>query len=280
METAGRQEPRALQLLNPSRCILARQITFRGRSVLRVIILAGGYAKRLYPLTENRAKPLISVAGKPMIERVLGSLAPVEDIESIYIVTNDKFHSDFRNWLDAYCLNNGHFPIDIINNESSEVECQIGAIGNLHLVLARENIDDDIIVVAADNLFTESLEGFATFSRQKNAPVVGVYTMDTLHDVQKYGSVQLDDSGMITYFEEKPVIPKSLTIGIALYYYPKSSLSLIKQYIAERNNSEEPGRLVEWMYKRTPFYSWSLPGIWCDVGSIEKLEEANRIFAE
>lgn len=247
---------------------------------MRVIILAGGYAKRLYPLTKDRAKPLIPVAGKPMIERVLDSLGPVQDLESIHIVTNDKFHSAFRDWLDAYSLNNGHFSIDIINNESREVESHIGAIGNLHLVLARENIDDDIIVIAADNLFTVSLEGFATFSRQKNAPVVAVYTMDTLDEVQKYGSIELDDSGKITYFEEKPLIPKSLTIGIALYYYPKSSLSLIKQYIAERNNSEEPGRLVEWMYKRTPFYSWRLPGIWCDVGSKEKLEEANRIFAE
>lgn len=247
---------------------------------MKAIVLAGGYARRLFPLTENQPKSLLSVAGKPIIERVLDSLAPVNDLETIYIVTNEKFHSTFQRWRDTYCSDNRRSKIVIINNESTELEQKLGAIANLHLVLTRENILDDIIVIAADNLFSESLEGFATFVQQKDAPVVAVHRIHKLEDGKKYGSIELDESGMITFFKEKPIEPKSLLIGVALYYYPKSSLKLIHRYIGEGNDSEEPGLLVEWMYKLTPFYTWQVPGSWCDIGSKEKLEEANRIFAK
>lgn len=246
---------------------------------MKAIILAGGYATRLLPLTKQTPKALLPIAGKPMIEHVLDSLAAIHGLESIYIVTNDKFYSGFRDWIDGYPAKNGHSNIEIINNGSNEHDGSVGAIGNLHLVLTRKKIEDDVLVVAADNLFSESLEGFGRFARQKNAPVVAVYTIDNLKDCGKYGSIELDDSGRITFFEEKPAQPKGLTIGVALYYYPKSSLELIKRYVAEQDNLEEPGRLVEWMYHQTPFYTWRVPGIWCDVGSKEKLEEANHIFA-
>ena len=214
-----------------------------------------------------------------MLERVLDSLAGIHGLESIYIVTNDKFYSGFRNWIDGYPAKNGHFKFNLINNGSKKHHRSVGAIGNLHLVLTREKIEDDVVVVAADNLFSESLAGFVKFARQKNAPVLAVYTIDNLDDCGEYNSIELDRSGKITFFEEKPTRPKGLTIGVALYYYPKSSLELIERYVAEQNNLEEPGRLVEWMYHRTSFYTWRVPGIWRDVGSKEKLEEANYIFA-
>jgi glucose-1-phosphate thymidylyltransferase len=109
--------------------------------------------------------------------------------------------------------------------------------------------------------------------------VVAVHTIDKLEDGGKYGSIELDEFGRITFFKEKPIQPKSFNIAVALYYYPKSSLELIRRYMAEENNLEEPGLFVEWMYKLTPFYTFQVPGIWCDIGSKEKLEEANRIFA-
>jgi glucose-1-phosphate thymidylyltransferase len=255
------------------------QLLYPGSDLLKAIILAGGYATRLLPLTKQTPKALLPIAGKAMIERVLDSLAAIHGLESIYIVTNDKFYPGFRNWIDGYPARNGHANINIINNGSNEHDGSIGAIGNLHLVLTRENIEDDVVVIAADNLFSESLEGFVTFARQKKAPVVAVYTIDNLGDCGKYNSIELDDSGKITFFEEKPVKPKGLTIGVALYYYPESSLNFIKRYVAEQNNLEEPGRLVEWMYHHTAFYTWRVPGIWCDVGSKEKLEEANHIFS-
>jgi len=246
---------------------------------LKAIVLAGGYAKRLYPITQNQAKSLLPVAGRLMIERLLDCLTPIPDLASIHIVTNDKFHPDFCKWLDAYRPANGHVEISITNNGSREGSCEIGAIGNLHLVLDQEMIDDDIIVVASDNLFSQSLEGFAGFARSKNSPVVACYTMEDTQHAGQYGYIEVDNEGRVTFFEEKPAEVRGPTIGVALYYYPKSSLPLIRKYIDDRHNSEEPGRLVEWMYKRTPFFAWPVPGIWCDIGSKQKLEDANRLFA-
>ena len=114
---------------------------------------------------------------------------------------------------------------------------------------------------------------------RRNAPVLGVYDVGDLEEIKKYNAIETDEEGRITYFEEKPTQPKSTLTGIALYYYPKWTLPLIKQYIAEGNNPDQPGRLVQWLYPRTPFYIWRVPGVWYDVGSKETLEEANRNFA-
>src|SRR5262249_45149617 len=135
-------------------------------------------------------------------------------------------------------------------------------------------------VVAGDNLFNESLGEFGESCRRHNAPVLAVYDVGNLEEIKKYNAIEIDDGDRITFFEEKPAQPKSTLTGIALYYYPKFALSLIKQYIAEGNNPDQPGRLVQWLYPRTPFYVWRVPGIWFDVGSKETLAEANRIFAQ
>jgi glucose-1-phosphate thymidylyltransferase len=102
----------------------------------------------------------------------------------------------------------------------------------------------------------------------------------SLEQIKKYNSISIDQSGKITYFEEKPKVPTSTLTGIALYYYPKETLPLIKQYVKEGNNPDQPGRLVQWLYTRTPVYTWTVPGLWYDIGSKETLEEANRIFSK
>ena len=121
--------------------------------------------------------------------------------------------------------------------------------------------------------------GFGKFVREKNAPVLAVYDVGNLEEIKKYNSITVDGEGRITFFEEKPKNPTSTITGIALYYYPKATLALIKQYMAEGNNPDQPGRLVQWLYPRTPFYTWRVPGIWYDIGSKETLEEANKIYA-
>jgi glucose-1-phosphate thymidylyltransferase len=245
---------------------------------MKVIVLAAGYATRLYPLTLNQPKPLLPVAGKPMIEHVLDNLAPIKDIDGVFVVTNNKFADHFQKWADNYNPPSANLQLTIINDKSTDDSNKLGAIGDLRLVLEQGAIDDDIIVVAGDNLFSETLESFGDFCSQKNAPVLAVYDVGNLEEIKKYNSIDIDDEDKIVFFEEKPQNPRSTLTGIALYYYPKSSLTLIEQYIEEGNNPDQPGRLVEWMYKRTPFYTWRVPGTWFDIGSKETLEEANRIF--
>ncbi|MCI0744800.1 MAG: nucleotidyltransferase family protein [Verrucomicrobia subdivision 3 bacterium] len=245
---------------------------------MRIIILAAGYATRLYPLTLTQPKPLLPVAGKPMVDHVLDNLAPIQGIERVYIVTNAKFAAHFQQWADHYRATKAKLDFTIVNDRSTDDSNKLGAIGDLHLVITREKVDADLIVVAGDNLFSCSLEGFGTFCREKNAPVLGVYDVGSLEEVRKYNSISIDESGRITFFEEKPKNPTSTLTGIALYYYPKSTLPLIKQYVAEGNNPDQPGRLVQWLYPRIPVYTWRVPGIWFDSGSREALEEANRVF--
>jgi glucose-1-phosphate thymidylyltransferase len=247
---------------------------------MKVIILAAGYATRLYPLTLTQPKPLLPVAGKPMVEYVLDNLAPIGGIDRIYVVTNAKFADHFQKWADNYRETKAKLNFTIVNDNSTDDTNKLGAIGDIHYVLKTQNVDDDIIVVAGDNLFSEKLEGFGQFVREKNAPVLAVYDVGNLEEIKKYNSISVDGAGRITFFEEKPKNPTSTITGIALYYYPKATLPLIRQYIAEGNNPDQPGRLVQWLYPRTPFYTWRVPGIWYDIGSKETLEEANKIFAK
>lgn len=247
---------------------------------MKLLILAAGYATRLYPLTLTQPKPLLPVAGKPMIEYVLDNVAPVGGIDRVYVVTNAKFASQFQSWAEGYCEKKARLDFTIVNDGSTDDSNKLGAIGDMHLVITREKVDDDLIVVAGDNLFSEPLQGFGAFCREKNAPVLGVYDVGSLEQIKKYNSITLDGDGRIVFFEEKPKQPTSTLTGIALYYYPKATLPLIRQYIAEGNNPDQPGRLVQWLYPKMPFYTWTVPGIWYDIGSKETLEEANRIFAK
>jgi glucose-1-phosphate thymidylyltransferase len=246
---------------------------------MKVIILAAGYATRLYPLTLTQPKPLLPVAGKPMIEHVLDNLAPIPQIDRVYVVTNAKFAGQFQTWADGYRATKSKFAFTVVNDHSTDDTNKLGAIGDINYVLQTEAVADDLIVVAGDNLFSDKLGGFGEFCRGKNAPVLAVYDVGNLEEIKKYNSISTDPAGRITFFEEKPKQPVSTLTGIALYYYPRSSVPLIKQYVAEGNNPDQPGRLVQWLYPRTPVYTWRVPGLWYDIGSRETLEEANRIFA-
>jgi glucose-1-phosphate thymidylyltransferase len=246
---------------------------------MKVIILAAGYATRLYPLTLTQPKPLLPVAGQPMIEYVLDNLAPIGGIDRIYVVTNAKFAGHFTRWSEDYRAHKAKLNFTIVNDRSTDDTNKLGAIGDIHFVLTSQNVTDDIIVVAGDNLFSEKLPDFGRLCREKNAPVLAVYDVGNLEEIKKYNSITLDGDGRIIFFEEKPKNPTSTLTGIALYFYPKSTLPLIKQYIAEGNNPDQPGRLIQWLYSRMPVYTWKVPGLWYDIGSKETLEEANRIFA-
>ena len=248
---------------------------------MNILILAAGYATRLYPLTFTKAKPLLDVAGKPMMEWVIDNLAPIEGIGKVYVVTNNKFAADFQAWADGYVARGARLDFEIVNDGSTSDADKLGAIGDLNYVIQKHGIDtSDLLVVAGDNLFNQSLEGFGTFCRAKQQPVLGVYDVGSLDEAKKYGVVAVDDAGTITKFVEKPAEPPSTLIGIALYFYPAATVKLVAQYLAEGNNPDQPGRFVQWLYPRTPVQTWSVPPMWFDVGSKETLEEANRIFAK
>ena len=245
---------------------------------MKILILAAGYATRLYPLTLTLPKPLLPVAGKPMIEHVLDNLAPIGGIDRVYVVTNAKFAAHFEKWSQAYRAAKSKLRFTIVNDGSTDDSNKLGAIGDIHRVITQEKIEDDLIVVAGDNLFSESLEDFGAYCRKINAPVLAVYDVGNLEEIKKYNSISLDAAGRITFFEEKPKNPTSTLTGIALYYFPADVVKMINTYIAEGNNPDQPGRFIQWLYPRVPVRTWRVPGRWFDIGSKETLEEADRIF--
>jgi glucose-1-phosphate thymidylyltransferase len=247
---------------------------------MKVIILAAGYATRLYPLTLTQPKPLLPVAGKPMVEYVLDNLAPISGIDRVIVVTNAKFAGHFQKWADNYRATKSKIDFTIVNDGSTDDTNKLGAIGDINYVIKQQNVDDDVIIVAGDNLFSDKLGDFGKFIREKNAPVLAVYDVGNLEEVKKYNSISVDGHSKITFFEEKPKNPTSTLTGIALYFYPRATIPLIQQYIAEGNNPDQPGRFVQWLYPRVPVFTWRVPGLWYDIGSNETLEEANKIFAK
>jgi glucose-1-phosphate thymidylyltransferase len=214
-----------------------------------------------------------------MVEHVLDNLAPIGGIDRVYVVTNAKFAGHFQQWSDQYRATKSRFDFTVVNDGSTDDANKLGAIGDIHFVLKTQHVDDDLIVVAGDNLFSEKLGDFGKFCREKNTPVLALYDVGDLEQIRKYNSISVDGTSRITFFEEKPKNPTSTLTGIALYFYPKNSIPLIRQYMAEGNNPDQPGRLVQWLYPRTAVYTWRIPGLWFDIGSKETLEEANQIFA-
>jgi glucose-1-phosphate thymidylyltransferase len=245
---------------------------------MNVLILAAGYATRLYPLTLNKAKPLLEIAGKPMIEWVVDNLAPVPALGTIFVVTNNKFTSDFQAWADHYQDRQPKLRFKIINDGSESDHDKLGAIGDINLVLTRENLtENDLLVVAGDNLFSESLKDFVDYAKTTEA-TVAIYDVGKLEAIKKYGAVTIDAAGVITHFEEKPEKPKTTLAAIALYYYSRQVLPLFTTYLAAGNNPDQPGRFLQWLYTRKPVKTFQIKGQWLDIGSKETLEQANQIF--
>ncbi len=247
---------------------------------MNVLILAAGYATRLYPLTLNKAKPLLEVAGKPMIEWLIENLVPVSGLETVFIVTNDKFAAGFQEWADDYRQRQPKFTFKIVNDGSTSDNDKLGAIGDINLVLTRERLaTNDLLIIAGDNLFSEPLIDFVAYARSTVA-TVAVYDVGNLEAIRKYGNVTIAADGVITQFEEKPPNPKSTLAAIALYYYSREVLPLFATYLAAGNNPDQPGRFLQWLYTRQPVKTFQIKGLWLDIGSKETLEEASTIFAK
>lgn len=247
---------------------------------MNVLILAAGYATRLYPLTLTKAKPLLEVAGKPMIEWVLDNLAPVDDIETVYVVTNNKFAQDFQTWADDYARRHPQRRLTIVNDGSMDDSDKLGAIGDINLVLEQKNLaQDDLLVVAGDNLFSEPLTDFVK-SAQGSEATLATYDVGDLEAIKKYSAITVDAEGILTSFEEKPAEPKSTLTGIALYYFSRQTIPFFGTYLAQGNNPDQPGRFIQWLYSRARVRTHQIRGTWFDIGSKETLEEANVLFQQ
>ena len=241
---------------------------------MKALILAAGYATRLYPLTKDRPKPLLPVSGQPMIEHILKKIEDIEEIDKIYVVTNEKFAGHFRDWKDAYPSGK---EIKIINDATISDEDKLGAIGDMQLVVKEEGLNDDLLVVAGDNLFDFDLGDFINFFKEKGASV-GLRDVQDREAVKRYSMVEIDEDKKILSFQEKPSQPTTTLIAICLYLFPKEKLNLISEYLKEGNNPDAPGFYIAWLHRREPVYGFVFEGKWYDIGDLKCYEEANREY--
>jgi glucose-1-phosphate thymidylyltransferase len=246
---------------------------------MNVLILAAGYATRLYPLTLKKAKPLLVVGGKPIIEWLMDNLAGIPALETVYVVTNDKFFADFQAWSQTYQKRHPEFRFKVVNDGSTSDGDKLGAIGDINFIVTRENLSETgLLIAAGDNLFTNSLADFVACARNTEV-TVAVHDVGDSEAIKKYGNVAVDAAGVITRFEEKPQKPQGTLAAIALYYYSPAVLSLLRTYLAAGNNADQPGRFVQWLYSRKPVKTFEIKGQWLDIGSKETLENADKILA-
>ena len=246
---------------------------------MNVLILAAGYATRLYPLTLNKAKPLLVVGGKPIIQWLVDNLTGIPDVETIYVVTNDKFAADFQAWSQEYQKRHPEFKFKVVNDGSTSDEDKLGAIGDIDFVVTKENLSKSSLLIAAgDNLFTDSLADFVAGAKDTEV-TVAVYDVGDIEAIKKYGNVAVNAEGIITRFEEKPEEPQGTLAAIALYYYSPAVLSLLRTYLAAGNHADQPGRFVQWLHTRQPVKTFQIKGLWLDIGSRETLENADKMLA-
>ncbi len=244
---------------------------------MKALILAAGYATRLYPLTKTRPKPLLPVAGRPMMEWILDRLAPVREIDRTHVVTNATFHGQFERWREGYA---GGASVDIVNDGTTGDAVKLGAVGDLDLVIRDRRIDDDLIVVAGDNLFDFDVSDFVAFARhRKGAPAIALKDLkDRMLARKKFSTVGLDASGKIVDFIEKPENPPSSLISICLYFLPRETLPLVQEYLKGGGNPDAPGYYVQWLVKRTASYGFVFDSLWFDIGDIDSYNQANAVF--
>jgi len=239
-----------------------------------VIILAAGYATRLYPLTENKPKPLLEVSGKPMMEHIIAKLEGIEDIKKIHIVTNNKFTEHFKNWLETY---DAKIPIDIVNDNTISNEDRLGAIGDIHHTINDKNIDDDILVIAGDNLFEMDLKGPIKLFQKFHHNAIVLYDVKDIDLAKHYGVVEIEDN-IVKHFEEKPTVPRSTLISTGIYMFPKKTIGLITKYLSQGNDPDKTGDFIEWLHKREDIYAHVTLKKWYDIGNLKQLKKANEEY--
>jgi glucose-1-phosphate thymidylyltransferase len=231
---------------------------------VKALILAAGYATRLRPLTDSIAKPLLPVGGRPMVDWIVERIAETS-ADEIHLVTNARFADDFERWAEDK-------DVRVHDDGTTSNEDRLGAIGDIDFV----GLDDDLLVIASDNLFDYSLADYEAYWRAKDGSCIAVYDVGDPELAKKYGIVDVDEDDRVTSFVEKPEEPPTTLCATATYLYTREHAALVSTYLAEGNPPDQPGNFVAWLHERAPVYAYRFPGEWYDVGDQAQLLEADN----
>ena len=234
------------------------------------IILAAGYATRMYPLTENFPKPLLKIGSKTILDRLMADIDAFPEVEEHVLVTNHKFAHIFEEWKE-----NSHYtkPITIIDDGSTDNEHRIGAVKDLLLALTGRKKDDAYLVVAADNILDFSLKGFVEYYKQKQTSLIMCHHEESIPALQRTGVVCLDENNKVLLMEEKPQEPKSHWAVPPFYIYAPQDMTLIESCIENGCGYDAPGNLAHYLCEKSTMHAWEMPGKRLDIGNLEIYEK-------
>ncbi len=242
---------------------------------MKAIILAAGYATRLYPLTLHTPKALLPINQKAIIDYIVEELNTIQEIDAIYVVTNHRFAADFEAWAKTAP---GKTPIEVIDDGTTDDTNKKGAVGDIGFVIEQKQIDDELLVIAGDNFFTYSLRDYVNYYREKGHDCVCVKKWPNPEELKQFGVALLDADGKVLDIEEKPAQPKSDTAVFATYLYKQDTVPLFAEYLAAGNNPDAPGNFPAWLYRRKDVYAYTFSGECYDIGTPESYREVCRMY--
>lgn len=242
---------------------------------MKAIILAAGYATRLYPLTLNMPKALLPINNRPIMDYIIEHVNTLPSVDNIYVVTNDKFAKNFLDWLPSI---NSKIPVKIINDGTTQDGNKKGAIGDIQFVIDTEQIDDDLIIIAGDNFFTFNLKEYYDFAMKIQKDCVCAKEFEDKSMLNQFGIALVDENNKLIDLEEKPQNPKSNLVVYANYIYRRQTLNLIKRYLDEGNVADAPGFFLQWMYKNQDVYVYKINGDCFDIGTPKSYAEVQKIL--
>ena len=236
---------------------------------MEAVVLAGGYATRLWPITKHRPKMLLPVGETTVIDRIFDELEADERITDVYVSTNERFAEDFEAHLAASPFDAPTLSVE----ETTEESEKFGVVGALAQLVEREGIEDDTLVIAGDNLISFAVSDFLDFFASREGTALAAYDVGARERATSYGVVDVED-GRVVDFQEKPDEPKSTLVSIACYGFPAETLDRLEAYLAEDNNPDEPGWFLQWLYQREPVHAFTFDGAWFDIGTPESYLDA------
>lgn len=241
---------------------------------MKAIVLAAGYAMRLYPLTKDRPKALLPIGGRAMMDYLIDQIAEISEIDEVFLVSNHRFATQFRQWAEAAPAVWPRLTFHVLDDGTDSNETRLGAVGDIQFALEQGEIDQDVLIAASDNFFTFSLDEFVdTFRRFACDTILGKHLGEGSPDLKRFAVAQIDASGRVTSLVEKPQQPQSDIAVYALYLYRQDTLPLIRQYLAEGNNPDAPGHFPEWLYPRKRVQLHLFEGECVDIGTHEAYQE-------
>ena len=244
------------------------------------MILAAGYATRLYPLTMNTPKALLDIGGRPMLDYLMDEIASVPEIRDVHLVTNGKFFGMFLDWLAAAGGRYVHLNIHIHDDGTTEESKKLGAVGDMAFTIDRAQIDDDLLVCASDNFFTFPLTDFVADFRWTGKDTLLMHHIGNIETLRGFAVATLDEENRVLDLVEKPKQPPT-DIGVyALYLYRRDTLPLIHAYLAEGGRADSPGYFPEWLCKRRDVRGYLFDGECIDIGTPRMYAEVCARFEE